>query len=452
MALSTPARSAVKARSLPIYRDIPSLLRDPLNSFAEWGRQADGEIVRLDAKVCRPYLITAPDHVQHILRGNQANYARGGIFYSPLKDLFGDGILGADDGQTWVHSRRIMQPMFTARHIKLIQSRIAGFVKEGLDALEEPARTGTPVDVEDLMASIVTKAVVGLIFGQRIGREQADELTAATNTLIPSMIPRVVTPFLPEWVPRPKDRVFAEAIRVFDKHMYEVAAAEPQEGDDDLLTLFLGAPGPDGGPPSPKWLRDNFSGVYGAASESTVSAMVWLMPILARHPEVYAKLTAEIDEVIGADEMSPEHLPRLVYTKQVIDELLRYMPVGWLFSRVAVDEDVIDGVRIPRGADILISPFISHRSEKYWDRPLEFDPERFAPGAPAPNRYSYFPFGAGGHLCIGNHLFATEALLLLAGLFSRFRLVNVTPTEPTRVVGATIKPLEKVEMVVRPAR
>lgn len=451
MALDTAVRPAREARKLPVYRDIPSFLRDPLGTFEELGRQARGDIVRLDAKVLSPYLVTRPEHLQHILRANQGNYARGGMFYAPLDKLFGDGILGQDE-DAWMHSRRIIQPMFTARHIKRIQSDIAGFINEGLDPVEEAARTGAPVDALDLMASIVTKAIVGVIFGQRITREQVDDLAGATNAIIPSMIPRVVTPFLPRWVPRPKDKEFNDAIKTFDRHMYAVAEATPQDGDDDLLTLLLGAPDPHGLPASPKWLRDNFSGVYGAASETTVSAMVWAMPILFNHPEVYAKLCAEVDEVVGSDPVSPDHLPQLVYTKQVIDELLRYMPVGWLFSRVALGEDVIDGVRIPKGADILISPYLTHRSPLFWDRPDEFDPERFAPGAPIPHRYAYFPFGGGAHICIGNHLFATEALLLLAGLVSRFRITSVTPSDPTPVVGATLRPLERVMMTVRPAR
>ncbi len=47
------------------------------------GRQAAGDIVKLDAKVLSPYLVTKPEHLQHILRANQSNYARGGMFYAP---------------------------------------------------------------------------------------------------------------------------------------------------------------------------------------------------------------------------------------------------------------------------------------------------------------------------------------------------------------------------------
>lgn len=220
--------------------------------------------------------------------------------------------------------------------------------------------------------------------------------------------------------------------------------------DDDILSLLLGTPQPGGGGAPTKWLRDNFCGMYGAATETTSVALTWLWPTLAANPDVFAKLIDEVERVVGAGPVVPEQLPKLVYTRQVVNEMLRHSPVAWMITRSAVAEDVIDGVRIDKGADVIISQYLTHRSSLFWDRPEVFDPERFAPGAPEPHRYAYFPFGGGEHLCIGSHMFLAEAQIVIASLLSRFRPEEITPSKVTPQLAASLRPREAVTMTLRP--
>ena len=120
--------------------------------------------------------------------------------------------------------------------------------------------------------------------------------------------------------------------------------------------------------------------MFATGTETTVGALTWLWPLLDTHPRVSWRLCEEIDRVVGSGPVRAEHLAGLDYTRQVVQELLRLYPAGWLFPRRAVEAAELGGVTIKAGESILVSPFLTHRLEAFWERPLEFDPDRFAPG------------------------------------------------------------------------
>ncbi len=119
--------------------------------------------------------------------------------------------------------------------------------------------------------------------------------------------------------------------------------------------------------------------VLGLSTETTATALSWLWPLLCEHPKVAARLYDEIDRVVGRDRVRPDHLEGLAYTKQVVQELLRLYPVGWQFPRMVVRDGVLGGVPVKAGQTLLISPYLTQHLASVWERPAEFDPDRFAP-------------------------------------------------------------------------
>src|SRR5262245_46302706 len=90
--------AAREARILPFRQSVPPLIRDPLKAVEEIGRQSQGEIVRIQLGMFRPYLVTHPEHVQHVLRDNAANYRREGMMWKPLSRLVGEA---SDADPSW---------------------------------------------------------------------------------------------------------------------------------------------------------------------------------------------------------------------------------------------------------------------------------------------------------------------------------------------------------------
>ena len=118
-----------------------------------------------------------------------------------------------------------------------------------------------------------------------------------------------------------------------------------------------------------------------------------------------------------------EDLSKLIYTRMVVEESMRVYPPVHTIGREAIADDTLVGQRVPRGATVLIVPWLLHRHVKLWDEPGRFDPERFSPQRAAMRaRFSYLPFGGGKRICIGAAFSLAEATILLAALAQRCSL------------------------------
>lgn len=113
-------------------------------------------------------------------------------------------------------------------------------------------------------------------------------------------------------------------------------------------------------------------------------------------PRSGAGFHEEVDAVLGGRAPTAADMAALPYLTMVVKEAMRLYPSVPVVGRRAVADAEIDGVRIPAGADVLVSPWVTHRHPAYWTDPDRFDPERFMPEAEAARpRYAWFPFGGG---------------------------------------------------------
>ena len=131
-----------------------------------------------------------------------------------------------------------------------------------------------------------------------------------------------------------------------------------------------------------------------AGHETTAVALFWSLYLLAGAPQVQDRLAAEVALLDLGPDRAAEMLTRLVYTRAVVHEALRLYPPAFTLARQAIAADTAGGVPIPRSTVVLISPWVLHRHRQLWSRPEIFDPDRFLPAAPPPDRFTYLPFGS----------------------------------------------------------
>lgn len=451
MSTNIHTKSTGNPSVLPLRNALPRLLRDPVNTLADIGVQANGEIVRINIGPFRPYLVTHPDHLQHILRVNSANYIRDGVFWKPLRRFFGSSIVS--DGQTWKTSRKVLQPVFTVKNVDSLTDRMAETIAEEVDRWDRISDFRKPVDMAANITRIVTRTVIKVFFGDKIDMADAERLVSAVESIGPAVVFRFLLPFLPDSISVPGDRTFWRSIRTLDEVFIPLVRKyrEKISDDQDIVSVLCRAKAMEGGELTDQWVRDNLIAMFASGIETTSAALIWVWPVLARHPEVANKLYEEIDSVVRGDRVQRSHLAELSYTKQVIQEMLRLHPVSWIFNRMVVTPETVGGVSFKHGDTILISPYATHRLEAFWDRPLEFDPDRFASDRSAGrHRYAYFPFGGGPHICIGMYVFNLEAELIIANILSRFRPVACSPMIATPRMGASLRPRQHIEVTLRP--
>jgi cytochrome P450 len=228
------------------------------------------------------------------------------------------------------------------------------------------------------------------------------------------------------WLPTPGNLRFKKAARELRGLVLDIIAQRRREGRDygDLLSMLLAVRDEDTGEGmNDEQLRDEVLTLILAGHETTATALSWIWYRLSEHPEVEAKLHAELDEVLGGRAPTMSDLANLNYTGMVIDEAMRLYPPVWAIGRAAIDDDEIMGYRIAKGSNLALVQWFAHRHPAFWENPERFEPERFsAERAGGRSRYAYFPFSGGPRMCIGNIFALTEAQLVLASVAQRYRL------------------------------
>ncbi|HYP13782.1 MAG TPA: cytochrome P450, partial [Bryobacteraceae bacterium] len=226
-------------------------------------------------------------------------------------------------------------------------------------------------------------------------------------------------------LPLPKFRRAAEARRFLDKTIYDIIAWRRASGEDhgDLLSMLLLAVDDDRTGMTDKQVRDEAITLFLAGHETTATALTWTWYLLSQHPDVEARMHAELHQVLGGREPSFDDLPPLQYTEQVLAESMRLYPPVWGFGRMAVRSYRLFNFEMAPKSVAFMSPYVMHRNPKFYPDPEKFDPERFTPEARQSRpKFAYFPFGGGPRVCIGERFAWMEGVLLVAAIGQRWRM------------------------------
>ena len=424
--MTTTSRTAA-LRQVPGPRGGPLLGSLPQwkTSTAEFLLQVQrdyGEISRMKLGPQTVYLVSDPDAVGRVLKENSGNYVRGSL-YEQFKTVMGDGLL-TTDGDFWKSHRRAVQPAFLRKAVSAVGPYVVDATNEMLDEWEERAHRGEPVDLitETLKLTLVTLS--RSLFGFDI-KPAAPVLKDVVDNVVEVMFKHgSVTEMLPSWLPTKRNRSIARDRRIFGRLVEEIRQRHAETGEGRLMELIEAATDPVTGE---RWsddeVRDEMLTIYLAGHETTAVALLWTLLSVANNPSVQDEMDDEISRVLGSRIPGPEEVEGLQYTKQVIDESLRLYPPIWVYPRDAVGDDELGGYHIPAKSSVLLSPLVSHRNPRYWDNPEAFDPHRFDPRLVKQRpRMTYFPFGAGARMCIGNYMALLELRIAVAMISQRFRL------------------------------
>ena len=258
-----------------------------------------------------------------------------------------------------------------------------------------------------------------------------------------------------EYLPTPSTLRHRRAIRGLDRIVYRIIRQRRASGLDpgDLLTRLLAAQDEGGGGMTDRQLRDEMVTIFLAGHETTALALTYAFYLLAQHPEVEARLVAELEEVLGDRPPTPDDVPRLRYTDWVIREAMRLYPPAWGIAREATSDCEVGGFQAPRGTQFFLVQWLVHRDPRWYD-----EPEAFRPGRRADDlerrlpRCAYFPFGDGPRICIGQHFAMMEAVLILAAVARCYRLSLVPGHRLELVPSITLRPGSGVRVVAHDRR
>ncbi|MEU6963092.1 cytochrome P450 [Streptomyces chrestomyceticus] len=446
-----PIRADSRLHTVPLRHVFGGLRAGgPLALMERTGRQAQGALTRLDLGTFRPFLVTHPDHLRHVLRDRADNYRRGTAMWKAMGRLTGLGIAG--EGPRWRASRDLWcKGLSGGAHAHA--DGTAGSAEDAVAELERRVAGGATVDALAEMTHVVLRVVNPAFFGSRIPQHRCDRLAAAVAVAFDSLLWRMALPFVPLAVPVPGDRAFGRATRTVNEILLPLIrrARYERPTGPDLMSVLLAGADADGRALSDEQVAQDVVALFVAGSESSALTLTWAWGALAAHPALAAELRAEADAVLCGGPVRPEHARRLVVTRRFLAEVCRLYAMAWAVPRTAAAEDVIDGVTVPAGATLVLSPYLTHRLPQFWERPLRFDPGRFAAErVRGRHPLAYLPFGDGPHQCVGQAFFFQQAALVVAAMISRFDFA--VPGRPEPRAAVALRPRGRVDLVLTPRR
>ena len=395
-------------------------------------------------------LVSDPDGIREVLvtQGKLFHKGRG---LERAKILLGDGLL-TSEGNLHLRQRRLAQPAFHRARIAAYGEVMTRYAERRGNCWHD----GETLDIAREMAAY-TLAVVGKTLFDADIEGEAHEIGAALAAAI-AVFNFSVLPFgeLLLRLPIPASRRFRQGRERLDATIYRMIGERRAAGDDrgDLLSMLLLAHDTegDGTGMSDAQLRDEAMTLLLAGHETTANALAWTFYLLSQNPEAEGQLHAELD-ALGEDPLGADDIGRMPYTRAVLAETLRLYPPAWIIGRRATSPVVIGGYALPARTIVLTSQWLVHRDPRWWPDAGEFRPERWLAGGTAHAatrpKFSYFPFGAGARVCIGEQFAWMEGMLAIASFARRFRM-ELAPGH--RVVPqpiVTLRPKRGMRMTIR---
>ena len=431
--------------------ELSEFQRQPIEYFEPLWRE-HGDLVRLPIMPKLTFLLAAhPDYAEHILSQHQERYGKPDLFLKSMGLMQGQGLLSSE-GAVWLKQRRLMQPAFRQQQIMKLHSVMLSCVEVLLREWEEKSE-GEVIDIAAEMTRLTLKIVSLALFSVDIS-DESNELGRASRTALEYVYYRMMTPLaLPVWLPTPTNLKFRQAKHTLDSVVSEIIRTRRQSPTDrvDLLSMLLDCRDEDTGEGmSDRELQDEVITLINAGHETTASALAWTWYLLGMHPEVMANMQDELETVLNGSSPTIETLPRLQYTRQVFDEAQRLCPIAFGLPRVALEDDEIKGYFIPKGSVLSVAQYFIFRHPEFWDKPEQFDPDRFLPEQVNQRpKFAYFPFGGGKHVCIGQNFALMEATTILAAIAQRFH-IDLVPGQSIEVDPQfTLRPKHGVKVTVR---
>jgi cytochrome P450 len=354
----------------------------------------------------------------------------------PVTKLLRHGLL-VEDGESHDQLRRLISPSLHKRMLPVYMGKMLRSTDQVIDMWQPGRSLDMLVEMRRVALLIIIDCLFDVDFSPHL-----DRLFPAILRMLAYISPGIWL----VWPSAPR-LGFARAIQQVDEYLYALIAARKasKAGGEDMLSRLVADPDM-----TDDLIRDQMLTMLIAGHDTSTALLAWALGLMAKHPAVMQRAVAEVDEVIGSDIPSLEHMDQLQYLGQVIDETLRLYPPIHVGNRKLSENLEFQGYRLPAGRRLMYSIYATHHDEKHWKDPERFDPDRFAQGVKH-TPYTFVPFGGGPRNCIGASFAQVEAKAVLARILQRLDL-TLRQDDFRVYMGATLEPRPGVIVEAQPRK
>ncbi|WP_289043547.1 cytochrome P450 [uncultured Aliiroseovarius sp.] len=405
----------------------------------------------------RSYMCNDPSLVDLVLKERPDDFPKSDRIREGLAPLLGNSVFVTND-EIWKRQRRIIDPAFEGGRLKEVFPAMWDAAVSAVDRLR-PMADGSPVEVESHASHAAADVIFRTLFSIPIEHEVAgqvfakfrDHQRAQPVVNLGALLP------LPRWMPRFHSRKTKETARQIRGLIQDLTAARMAEigkgtAPDDLATKIMTTTDPETGDRfDTDEMVDQVAIFFLAGHETSASALAWALYLLALYPDWQDRVAEEAQAQIDPDKIYFSVMSRLRLSRDVFREALRLYPPVPMMVREARCPEKFRGRDVPKGSQIVLSPWHLHRHERLWDDPDAFDPARFqTTNGKSCLRNAYIPFSSGQRVCPGAGFAMIEGPLILSMLVRTYCFAVVVDKPAMPVAHLTVRGRDGIWLSLTP--
>lgn len=420
------------------YRQLLPLVRH-FHTGQEVLRRVGGPVIRLKLgpawMIPQIVVVTSPAGIRDVLGRNHGSAERCRV-HDEVRDLGGESLFVLRN-LPWVPRRRALQPVFTKPSVR----GFGGHMSRAADMVGQGWAEGAHVDLDEECRRLTMRSLGRSILGLDLDA-RADVIAGPLPVAAGYAADRALKPVrAPRWLPTPQRRRATAAVatmKAVTSDILRACRADPSI-DAPLVHALINASDPETGLAlSDDDICNELLVFMLAGHDTTATLLTYALWALGHHRHLQERVAAEA-RAIGDRLLTPDDVGRLGYTVQVLNESLRLCPPAAGVGRLALRDIEVDGYRVEAGSLVGVGIYAVHRDPELWERPLAFDPERFAPhNVRDRDRWQFIPFAGGPRACIGQHFAMLEATLAVATLVRSHEISSIEDDFPLEVPYTTV--------------
>jgi len=393
------------------------------------------------------YVINRPDLIRDVLVTHNSNFLKARAL-ERTKILLGNGILTSEKDFHLRH-RRMIQPVFH-------KERIASFAQSMTEYANRHScnwKDGKVIDMHKEMMNLTLAIVAKTLFNTDV--ESEADVVGESFTELMNQFPGLLMPYseLLDNMPLPSVIRFNKAKKKLDNLIFNMIGErrESSMGSFDLLSMLIETRDEEskGEVMSDQQVRDEAMTLLLAGHETTAVALTWTWYLLSQNPSVENKLHSELREVLNNRLPEFSDYENLTYTRMILTESMRIFPPVWAITRRVINHYKIDNYLVPSDSTIFMSQYVIQNDPRFFPEPGIFNPERWThENVKEREKFTYFPFGGGPRLCIGEPFAWLEVVMVLATLASRWKARLVPKHKVELLPLITLRPKYGMKMIL----